>query len=152
MDEPPLIDLSPLLDDQALPTDDRTAGHRSPVRQGAPTTSQLRVAEALDVACRTQGFFRVTGHGIDPALFADLDRLARRFFAQSDQTKAEIAMAMAGPAWRGWFPVGAELTSGRPDHKEGIYFGTELPNDDPRVRAGIPLHGPNLFPDRKSVV
>jgi len=147
VDEPPLIDLSPLLDDQALPTDDRTAGHRSPVRQGATTTSQLRVAEALDVACRTQGFFRVTGHGIDPALFADLDRLARRFFAQSDQTKAEIAMAMAGPAWRGWFPVGAELTSGRPDHKEGIYFGTELPNDDPRVRAGIPLHGPNLFPD-----
>ncbi|MDF5754526.1 hypothetical protein [Spongiactinospora sp. TRM90649] len=36
--------------------------------------------------------------------------------------------------------------SGRPDFKEGVYFGTEPPADDPRVRAGTPLHGPNLFP------
>ena len=130
MDEPPLIDLAPLIDARVL-----------------PTAAQLRVAEALDAACRSYGFFRVTGHGIDPARFADLDRLARRFFAQSDADKARIAMAKAGPAWRGWFPVGAELTSGQPDRKEGIYFGTELPDDDPRVVAGTPLHGPNLFPD-----
>jgi isopenicillin N synthase-like dioxygenase len=38
------------------------------------------------------------------------------------------------------------LTSGRPDIKEGLYFGAELGPDDPRVRAGLPLHGPNLFP------
>jgi isopenicillin N synthase-like dioxygenase len=42
--------------------------------------------------------------------------------------------------------VGGELTSGRPDRKEGLYFGEELPEDDPRVLAGTPLHGPNLFP------
>ena len=52
----------------------------------------------------------------------------------------EIAMRHGGTAWRGFFPVGAELTSGRPDRKEGLYFGTELPAD---LR---PLHGPNLFP------
>ncbi len=131
MDEPPLIDLAPLLGDRAL-----------------PTAAQRRVAEALDSACRSHGFFRVTGHGIDPTLFAELERLARVFFAQDDEIKAEVAMAKAGPAWRGWFPVGAELTSGRPDRKEGMYFGTELPEDDPRVLAGTPLHGPNLFPDR----
>jgi isopenicillin N synthase-like dioxygenase len=55
-------------------------------------------------------------------------------------------MARGGLAWRGWFPVGGELTSGRPDRKEGVYFGTELPLTDPRVAAGTPLHGPNLFP------
>ena len=27
-----------------------------------------------------------------------------------------------------------------------MYFGAELPADDPRVLAGTPLHGPNLFP------
>jgi isopenicillin N synthase-like dioxygenase len=58
----------------------------------------------------------------------------------------EISMAHGGRAWRGFFPVGAELTSGRPDRKEGLYFGTELGDDDPRVRAGLPLHGRNLFP------
>ena len=55
-------------------------------------------------------------------------------------------MARGGRAWRGCFPVGGELTSGRPDRKEGLYFGAELADDDPRVRAGTPLHGPNLFP------
>ncbi len=55
-------------------------------------------------------------------------------------------MALAGRAWRGWFPVGGELTSGVPDHKEGLYLGRDLPADDPRVRAGRPLHGPNLWP------
>ena len=55
-------------------------------------------------------------------------------------------MALAGKAWRGYFPVGDELTSGKPDVKEGLYFGSQLGEDDPRVRACLPLHGPNLFP------
>jgi isopenicillin N synthase-like dioxygenase len=56
-------------------------------------------------------------------------------------------MSGGGRAWRGYFPVGGELTSGRPDLKEGVYFGEELNEDDPRVRAGLPLHGRNLLPD-----
>jgi isopenicillin N synthase-like dioxygenase len=60
--------------------------------------------------------------------------------------KLEIAMARGGRAWRGYFPIGGELTSGMPDLKEGLYFGEELGADDPRVRAGLPLHGANLFP------
>ena len=72
---------------------------------------------------------------------------ARAFFALDPDEKAKIAMPLAGRAWRGWFPVGGELTSGTPDRKEGIYFGAELGPDDPRVQAGIPLHGRNLFPD-----
>ena len=40
-------------------------------------------------------------------------------------------MEHGGSAWRGWFPLDGELTSGVPDHKEGIYFGTELGPDDP---------------------
>ena len=56
-------------------------------------------------------------------------------------------MALGGRAWRGWFPVGGELTSGRPDRKEGLYFGAELGARRPARRApALPLHGPNLFP------
>lgn len=36
--------------------------------------------------------------------------------------------------------------SGKADQKEGIYFGTELIDSDPRVQAGLPLHGANLWP------
>ncbi len=31
----------------------------------------------------------------------------------------------------------------------GLYLGTELPDEHPRVRAGVPLHGANLMPDDK---
>jgi isopenicillin N synthase-like dioxygenase len=100
------------------------------------------VAGAIDAACRETGFFYVVGHGITPALQSRLDSLAREFFALPDAEKAEIDMRKGGRAWRGWFPVGRELTSGAPDQKEGLYFGQELPPSD------RPLHGPNLFPVR----
>ena len=56
-------------------------------------------------------------------------------------------MAHGGRAWRGFFPVGGELTAGKPDLKEGLYFGEELGPADPRVQAGLPLHGANLYPE-----
>jgi polar amino acid transport system ATP-binding protein len=104
------------------------------------------VAAAIDVACRETGFFYVVGHDVPADLVARVDGLAREFFARSDDEKSAIAMPHGGRAWRGWFPLGGELTSGVPDRKEGIYFGEELGADDPRVRARLPLHGPNLFP------
>ena len=39
---------------------------------------------------------------------------------------------------RGYLRVGAELTSGKPDQKEGLDFGEERPADDLRVLAGTP--------------
>ncbi len=104
------------------------------------------VGEALDAACREAGFFYIEGHGVDPGLRHRLDDLSRQFFARPDRDKAEIAMARAGRAWRGWFPVGGELTSGVPDLKEGVYFGAELSPSHARVQAGTLLHGANLFP------
>ena len=107
---------------------------------------QEGVAEAIARACRDTGFFYVAGHGLDQALERRLEALSRNFFAQDLDTKMEIRMDRGGRAWRGYFPLGGELTSGKPDVKEGIYFGAELPADHPLVRKGTPLHGPNLFP------
>jgi isopenicillin N synthase-like dioxygenase len=108
----------------------------------------MRAAAAIDAACRDTGFFTLVNHGVDRALRTRLVGLAREFFALDDADKSEIGMARGGRAWRGWFPVGGELTSGIPDVKEGIYYGEELGADDPRVRAGVPLHGANLFPQQ----
>ncbi|HTN99879.1 MAG TPA: 2-oxoglutarate and iron-dependent oxygenase domain-containing protein, partial [Microthrixaceae bacterium] len=122
----PLIDVAPLVDgsDVAL------------------------VASQIDAACRRYGFFTITGHGIAPELRETLERRSREFFALDQTEKSKIAMRHGGRAWRGWFGVGEELTSGVADMKEGVYFGTELSADDPRVRAGTLLHGANLWPQR----
>ncbi|MBD1872424.1 isopenicillin N synthase family oxygenase [Nodosilinea sp. FACHB-131] len=108
--------------------------------------SSTVVAEQLGQACRQYGFFYITGHGVDQSLQQRLETLSRQFFAQDVATKLQIAMAKGGRAWRGYFPVGGELTSGKPDLKEGLYLGAELDNSHPLVKAGTPLHGQNLFP------
>ncbi len=76
--------------------------------------------------CRLRGFFYVVGHGVSEERQCRLDERSHSFFAQDAETKLEIRMELAGKAWRGYFPVGGVLTSGRPDLKEGLYFGAEL--------------------------
>ena len=104
------------------------------------------VAGRIGQACRDWGFFYIVGHGVDEHLQRRLEEVSQQFFAQDLETKLEIKMSHGGRAWRGYFPVGGELTSGKPDLKEGIYFGAELEDDHPLVMAGTPLHGANLFP------
>ena len=99
-------------------------------------------AARVDAACREVGFFAVP---LPPPLRVERDRLialAAEFFALPESEKALVSMSVGGTAWRGWFPLGGELTSGVPDRKEGYYFGAELP-PDPR-----PMHGRNLWPAR----
>jgi isopenicillin N synthase-like dioxygenase len=104
------------------------------------------VAARMGQACRDCGFFYIVGHGVDELLQRRMEEVSQEFFAQDLETKLEIAMSRGGRAWRGYFPVGGELTSGKPDLKEGIYFGAELQDDHPLVKIGTPMHGPNLFP------
>lgn len=105
------------------------------------------VAEEIGRACRKRGFFYIVGHGVSRSLQEQLHSVSQEFFAQALDDKLRIRMELGGHAWRGYFPVGDELTSGKPDQKEGIYFGSELPNEHPMVKAGVPLHGANLFPE-----
>lgn len=113
------------------------------VRGDAASTA---VAQQIAAACREHGFFYVVNHGVDAALQKQLEAESLRFFSKPEAEKMQIAMKLGGRAWRGFFPVGGELTSGKPDLKEGLYFGAELPLDHPEVKAQTPLHGQNLFP------
>ncbi len=123
----PIIDMAPLM-----------------ARSGA--AARVAIAREIEAACRDTGFFYVRGHGVSQAVVDDLDVASRRFFALPREAKQAIAMERGGRAWRGWFPLEGELTSGRPDQKEGLYLGIDLPADHPRVRAQWPLHGANLWP------
>jgi isopenicillin N synthase-like dioxygenase len=121
----PVIDMAPLFDAQA---------------------PHGGVAAAIATACEAHGFFYLVGHGITPQTLQNLEAASRAFFVLPEEAKLEVAMAQGGAAWRGFFPVGGELTSGRPDLKEGLYFGQELGAEHPRVRDHWPLHGANLWP------
>jgi isopenicillin N synthase-like dioxygenase len=114
---------------------------------GGDARGRAAVADEIRAACERHGFFYAVGHGVEAAVIEGLDAASRRFFALPQTTKMKIAMSRGGRAWRGFFPVGGELTSGRPDIKEGLYLGQELGPDHPRVRAGAPMHGANLWPE-----
>jgi isopenicillin N synthase-like dioxygenase len=107
---------------------------------------RMRAAQQIDAAARAYGFFYVANHGVDAELIARLVHLSREFFALDAAQKLSIPMSAGGTAWRGYFPLAGELTSGRPDWKEGLYLGSELGPEHPRVRDGVILHGANLWP------
>lgn len=107
-----------------------------------------QTANQIGAACKTAGFFYITEHGVSEPLQKELEEASRVFFNLPEDEKMNVSMARGGRAWRGYFPVEGELTSGKPDLKEGLYFGQELSPNDSRVAAGLPLHGSNLFPQQ----
>jgi isopenicillin N synthase-like dioxygenase len=84
----------------------------------AGSADKQYVAARIDAACRQSGFFYVIGHGVDTGLQRDLQTVAHQFFARPTAEKMRIEMSRGGKAWRGYFRLGDELTSGRPDQKE----------------------------------
>src|SRR5580693_8454532 len=93
----PVIDVAPL------------AGGAGTVVAGRAAAGT--VAEQIQAACRDRGFFYVTGHGVPAELLDELAGASAEFFALPAADKTEIAMARGGRTWRGYFPVGGELTS-----------------------------------------
>jgi len=131
------------IDEKSLPVIDVSA-----LVTENPTEEALRsVAKAINEACRNWGFFYIINHGVSEKLQEQLESSSKQFFTLPLEQKNSIPMSQGGKAWRGYFPVGGELTSGKPDLTEGLYLGTELPETDPRVQEGLPLHGPNLWPE-----
>jgi isopenicillin N synthase-like dioxygenase len=100
----------------------------------------------IDRACREYGFFAIRNHGVSDDLREAVIATAIDFFGRSDSEKERVSLAHGGSAWRGWFPLGGELTSGVPDLKEGYYFGRELPAE------ARPMHGPNIWPSEPAAL
>src|SRR5262245_50580824 len=70
----------------------------------AGTPPRRTAAAEIGQACRAQGFFYVTGHGVDPAICDRLVAASRLFFALDQATKMQWRMSLGGRAWRGYFP------------------------------------------------
>jgi len=101
----------------------------------------------LHTALKDIGFLYIQNHGVPEDLQTQLSEVAKTFFNLKETEKMAIAMEKGGLAWRGYFPVKGELTSGVPDLKEGLYFGVEHGPTHPAVLKQTPLHGPNQWPE-----
>ena len=102
------------------------------------------VAQAVDEALTSVGFFLVTTHGVDLTLLADTRVAFADFFAQTSAAKSAVRMPRLGMA--GWAPMGMEAN--------GYSFGHETPPDmKESYRLGahvlpgrVALRGDNVWP------
>ena len=110
-------------------------------RQHTPAHAHLaRIARDI-------GFFYLEGHGIEASQIAQLETVARQFFALPPAVKQSIAM-LHSRHFRGYTGVGGEITRLQPDLREQIDFGEELEPVEPSADtpAWWGLQGPNQWP------
>ena len=98
----------------------------APARTGA--AERLRVAAAIDAACREIGFFAIDGHGVPARVVDELRAVAHAFFALPRADKLAARHQVAGTN-RGYHPAGGEALStandapAPPDLKEFFHVG-----------------------------
>jgi isopenicillin N synthase-like dioxygenase len=125
MNDIPIISLAPLL------------------RGGAEGLAQ--VGRQVCAACEGIGFFYVVDHGVAPRVIDDCFAAAAGFFALPLAERNRIPINR----WnRGYMKLREVTVPGYlPDLKESFDLAVDLPEDDPDVVAGKPLHGANQWPE-----
>jgi isopenicillin N synthase-like dioxygenase len=109
--------------------------------------SRKKVAAELGQAAKTSGFFYITGHQISRDLQNALLKQTKSLFALPIDQKMQYYIGKS-IAHRGYVPEGEEIYNAAiKDKKEAFDIGLELSLDDVMVKAGIPMHGPNVWPD-----
>lgn len=123
-DEMPVLDLTPLNDGKSIND----------------------LALRLRQACETIGFFYVINHGVPQKVVDDVFAATRRYFDLP--LKERMTLRIDERFRRGFMPQGINQHPGyAPDIKESFEYALDLPFDDPAVVAGLPLHGPNRWPE-----
>jgi len=113
---------------------------------GAPA-DRAQLGDELRAACESVGFFYVANHGVSEQATTSILEQARRFFDISTEERHSLAITRS-PVYRGYLAMGERGANlKRPaDILESLNLGLDLGPDDPNVKAGLPLHGPNQWP------
>jgi isopenicillin N synthase-like dioxygenase len=97
-------------------------------------------------ACKTAGFFYIVGHGVPTKLVADIFDVARWFFSRPQAERDALDVATS-PNFRGYVPMGLTGPNVPRRMLEAFQMMLELGPDDPDVRAGSVMYGPNRWPE-----
>ena len=99
-------------------------------------------------ACRSVGFFYIKNHQIPQSHIDSLIPLVHAFFNRSLEEKMKIHISNSD-IYRGYTPLGKELTNDKYDWHECVDFGLDLESNDPAVNNGKNLVGPNQWPENQ---
>ena len=131
-----MTDTIPLIDIQALD------GPDTPARDAADA--------ALHDALKDIGFAYITGHGLAEAQIEQVREVSKTFFALPEVIKRSYAL---NQAHRGYMIPKSSIivtssvaTVTKPNQSESFLALHELAPDDPDIRAGVALAGPNQWP------
>jgi isopenicillin N synthase-like dioxygenase len=112
----------------------------APLLRPSTREARLQVAAQLHRACRAEGVFYVTGHGIETG--AVVARMAELFALPTEQKRA-VAVAPGGFA-RGYIGLGEESGSDALEVKEAFSYGFPMAEGQQPENA---MQGPNVWPD-----
>ena len=105
-----------------------------------------RLIEQLISTAENTGFFYISNHGI-PREYCDAAfDASRRFFQMEPSSKEKITI---DEFQRGWMKQGLTNLEGAATHdaKEVFFWGYDVAEDDPDLRAGHPMVALNQWPD-----
>lgn len=103
-----------------------------------------KIAQAIGDAARNVGFFYVVGHGVETALFKQVNDLAKSFFSLTMKEKMDIYIGNSNNH-RGYIPEGEEIFYGMTiDKKEAINVSVDELYD--KCEKINPLIGPSQWP------
>jgi len=111
-----------------------------------------KLIQEIRGACQTHGFFQLINHGISPTLQSSTLSAAKSFFSLPFAEKQKLDKTKN--TWnRGYEAVGSQMLEAgtKPELKEGLYIGEEIPRDHPDCVSGVYNRGPNFWPDVEKV-
>lgn len=103
------------------------------------------LAREIRKACEGMAFFYIRNHGVPQGVIDATFDASRRFFAEPLAARMKIHKDRFH---RGYLPLGTTRYPGKAaDLKDSFDIGVDLALDHPDVVAGLPLHGPNQWPE-----
>jgi isopenicillin N synthase-like dioxygenase len=113
--------------------------------RGGRSVAIDKVTAEIVTACENAGFFYVVDHGVPAETIAAIFEAARWFFAlpQGERDALDVSTS---PNFRGYVPMGITGPNVPRRMLEAFQMMLELGPDDPEVRAGNVMRGPNRWP------
>src|SRR5271166_2579187 len=116
---------------------------------GRDAAATDRVVAEIGRACESAGFFYVVDHGVPHDAIDAIFAAARAFFALPQERRDALDVHRS-PNFRGYVPMGFKGLGVPQRLLEAFQIMLDLGPDDPDVRAGSVMHGPNVWPSGRS--